>query len=134
MRTFQLSDATSHKFWNIEVKDKTFTVTFGKIGTNGQSQIKTFKDAATAQSEADKLIKEKTKKGYVETTPKASAPKINANNKPNASPARSNALRAPVIVRKSPRRTSPPGRNRSATSCAAGKEARAIGRTCCVPR
>jgi uncharacterized protein (TIGR02996 family) len=71
MRTFQLSDATSHKFWNIDVKDNTFTVTFGKIGTAGQVQTKAFKDAATAQAEADKLIKEKTKKGYQETTPKA---------------------------------------------------------------
>ena len=42
--------------------------------------------------------------------------------------------RAPVIVRRSPGRMSPPGRNRSATSCAAGKEARAIGRTCCFLR
>ena len=33
-----------------------------------------------------------------------------------------NAPRAPVILRRSPRRMSPPGRNRSATSCAAGKE------------
>src|SRR5262245_2842884 len=74
MRTFQLSDATSHKFWNIDVQGKSFTVTYGKIGTNGQLQTKTFKDAVTAQAEADKLIREKTKKGYVETTPKASAP------------------------------------------------------------
>ena len=72
MRTFQLSDATSHKFWNIEVKGNAYTVTYGKIGTAGQTQTKTFKDAATAQAEADKIIKEKTKKGYAETTPKAS--------------------------------------------------------------
>jgi uncharacterized protein (TIGR02996 family) len=71
MRTFQLSDSTSHKFWNIDVKGNSFTVTYGKIGTAGQSQTKTFKDAAAAQAEADKLIKEKTKKGYAETTPKA---------------------------------------------------------------
>jgi uncharacterized protein (TIGR02996 family) len=73
MRTFELSDASSHKFWNIDMKDKSFTVTFGKIGTAGQVQTKTFKDAATAQAEADKLIKEKTKKGYQETTLTASA-------------------------------------------------------------
>jgi uncharacterized protein (TIGR02996 family) len=73
MRTFQFSDAKSHKFWNIDVQGNAFTVTYGKIGTAGQTQTKTFKDAATAQAEADKLVKEKTKKGYVETTPKASA-------------------------------------------------------------
>jgi uncharacterized protein (TIGR02996 family) len=71
MRTFQFSDAKSHKFWNIDVQGSAFTVTFGKIGTAGQTQTKTFKDDATAQAEADKLVKEKTKKGYVETTPKA---------------------------------------------------------------
>jgi uncharacterized protein (TIGR02996 family) len=71
MRTFQFSDAKSHKFWNIDVQGKSFTVTFGKIGTAGQSQTKTFATPAAAQAEADKLIKEKTKKGYTETTPKA---------------------------------------------------------------
>ncbi len=72
MRTFQFSDAKSHKFWNIDVQGNSFTVTYGKIGAAGQTQTKTFKDAAAAQTEADKLIKEKTKKGYHETTPKAS--------------------------------------------------------------
>jgi uncharacterized protein (TIGR02996 family) len=81
MRTFELNDGTSRKFWNIAVKDKTFTVTFGKIGTKGQSQTKTFKDAATAQAEADKLIKEKTKKGYKETTQRALASEEDAFQK-----------------------------------------------------
>lgn len=78
MRTFQFSDAKSHKFWNIDVQGNSFTVTYGKIGTAGQSQTKSFKDNATAQAEADKLIKEKTKKGYTETTPKASASEADA--------------------------------------------------------
>ena len=72
MRTFQFSDAKSHKFWNIEVKGNDFTVTYGKIGTSGQTQTKTFATPEKAQAEADKLIREKTGKGYVETTPKAS--------------------------------------------------------------
>ena len=71
MRTFQFSDATSHKFWNIEVQGKSFTVTYGKIGTPGQTLTKSFPTAGIAQAEAEKLIKEKTKKGYSETTPKA---------------------------------------------------------------
>src|SRR5262245_5953316 len=73
MRTFQFSDATSHKFWNIAVKDTYYEVTFGKVGAAGQRQRKTFATAADAQAEMDKLIKEKLKKGYVETTPTASA-------------------------------------------------------------
>ena len=73
MRTFQFSDAKSHKFWNIDVQGTGFTVTYGKVGAKGQTQTKTFADAAAAQAEADKLIREKLKKGYTETTPKASS-------------------------------------------------------------
>jgi uncharacterized protein (TIGR02996 family) len=73
MRTFQFSDAKSHKFWNIDVQGIGFTVTYGKVGTAGQSQIKRFASAAKAQSEAAKLVREKTAKGYRETTPKAAA-------------------------------------------------------------
>jgi uncharacterized protein (TIGR02996 family) len=73
MRTFQYSDAKSHKFWNIDVQGTGFTVTYGKVGTAGQSQTKSFGSAEKAQAEADKLIREKTGKGYRETTPKAAA-------------------------------------------------------------
>ncbi len=72
MRTFQFSDAKSHKFWNIDVTDTSFTVTYGKIGTAGQTQIKDWPTAEKAQSEAEKLVREKTGKGYTETTPQAS--------------------------------------------------------------
>lgn len=81
MRTFQCSDATSHKFWNIAVKDTYYEVTFGKIGSAGQRQRKNFASAAQAQAEADKLVKEKLKKGYVETTPAATASEEEAFHK-----------------------------------------------------
>ena len=48
MRTFEFSDATSHKFWNIEIKDTYYQVKFGKIGSAGQTQRKTFATAAEA--------------------------------------------------------------------------------------
>jgi uncharacterized protein (TIGR02996 family) len=70
MRTFQYSDAKSHKFWNIEVSGSSFTVTYGKVGAAGQTQTKSFATAKAAQAEADKLIRGKLIKGYVETTPK----------------------------------------------------------------
>ncbi len=78
MRTFQYSDAKSHKFWNIAVSGNSFTVTYGKVGSAGQSHTKTFVSPEKAQAEADKLIREKRKKGYVETTPRASAPEAEA--------------------------------------------------------
>jgi uncharacterized protein (TIGR02996 family) len=71
MRTFEFRDGKSSKFWNIELRGDTFTVTFGKIGAKGQTQTKKFADAATARKEHDKLVKEKLGKGYVETTPAA---------------------------------------------------------------
>jgi len=39
---------------------------YGKIGTPGQQTLKEFGDAAAAKKEYDKLVHEKTKKGYVE--------------------------------------------------------------------
>jgi uncharacterized protein (TIGR02996 family) len=69
MRTFEKHDARSHKFWMIDVRGKSFTVTYGKVGTSGQAQTKSFATAEKSQAAADKLIREKTAKGYVETTP-----------------------------------------------------------------
>src|SRR5438309_2370843 len=78
MRTFQYSDAKSHKFWNIEVSGIRFTVTYGKVGAAGQTQTKTCASAEKARAEADKLIREKLKKGYFETTPRAAVPEAEA--------------------------------------------------------
>jgi uncharacterized protein (TIGR02996 family) len=74
MRSFTYSDAKSHKFWNIDLQGKSFTVTYGRQGSAGQSQTKKFSDEAKAQKEHDKLVKEKLAKGYVETTPSAAKP------------------------------------------------------------
>ncbi|MBM3339977.1 MAG: WGR domain-containing protein [Betaproteobacteria bacterium] len=65
-RRFEYCDEKSNKFWEIEVIDKALTVTYGKIGTDGQSVTKKFKSADAALTEAEKQISEKTKKGYVE--------------------------------------------------------------------
>jgi predicted DNA-binding WGR domain protein len=73
MRRFEFSDGKSNKFWEIALEGNTFTVTFGRIGTSGQTQTKTFDTAAKAEAEHDKLVKEKTKKGYVETESSAPA-------------------------------------------------------------
>jgi predicted DNA-binding WGR domain protein len=59
-------DAKSSKFWNIELSGNTYTVTYGRIGTDGQILSKSFVDDATAKKGMDKLIKEKLGKGYVD--------------------------------------------------------------------
>ena len=71
MRRFEFSDSTSNKFWEVDVKGKTLNVTFGKIGTKGQSKPKDFATPEKAKAEMEKLIKEKTSKGYVEVGGKA---------------------------------------------------------------
>jgi predicted DNA-binding WGR domain protein len=65
-REFRLTSDTSNKFWAIQLKDSSFTVHFGRVGTAGQSQEKTFPTPEAARREYDKLIKEKTGKGYTE--------------------------------------------------------------------
>ncbi len=65
-REFHFISGGSSKFWAIELKGESFDVTYGKIGTSGTTQTKSFADAATAQKAYDKLVQEKTSKGYVE--------------------------------------------------------------------
>ncbi|EMF92177.1 leucine rich repeat protein [Leptospira santarosai str. ST188] len=59
-------DEGSNKFWSIDVSGSTFTVTFGKVGSSGQSSVKTFHDEQECLKEAEKLLREKLKKGYLE--------------------------------------------------------------------
>ena len=64
MRRFELVEGKSSKFWEIELNGDSFDVRWGRIGTNGQSQTKSFANTAKAQAEHDKLVAEKTGKGY----------------------------------------------------------------------
>ncbi|MDC0716172.1 WGR domain-containing protein [Nannocystis bainbridge] len=67
-RRFEFVEGTSKKFWEVTVEGDCMTVCFGRVGTAGSAKDKTFGDADEAQRQASKLIAEKTKKGYVETT------------------------------------------------------------------
>jgi predicted DNA-binding WGR domain protein len=83
VRRFELSEGTSHKFWQIALDGSAFTVTWGRIGTNGQTQTKTFESAGKAQKEHDKLVDEKVKKGYAEVNgASAGPPAPSATKKP----------------------------------------------------
>ena len=59
-------DKKSNKFWNLEVKGKTFTTSYGRIGTIGQSNTKSFWSDQQCERAAKKIIASKVKKGYVE--------------------------------------------------------------------
>lgn len=64
MPRYEFSEGSSNKFWQIDLSGKSFTTTYGKIGTSGQTTVKSFSDNAAAKKEYDKLIAEKVKKGY----------------------------------------------------------------------
>lgn len=66
-------DAKSSKFWNIQLEGSSHTVTYGRIGSAGQSATKSFASEELARKDAEKLIKEKLGKGYVEATADAPA-------------------------------------------------------------
>jgi predicted DNA-binding WGR domain protein len=65
MPRYELIDAKSSKFWEIERNDAALTITYGKIGTDGRTEEKSFDDATAAEKAYAKLVAEKTKKGYV---------------------------------------------------------------------
>jgi predicted DNA-binding WGR domain protein len=64
---FEYKDAVSNKFWEINLKGKIITLTYGKIGAKGQKTLKDdFVNAAGAKKFAESKIRKKTNKGYVE--------------------------------------------------------------------
>lgn len=65
-RRFELVEGGSSKFWEITQEGSSFTVRYGRVGTQGQTQKKDFPSEAQAQAAAAKLIAEKTGKGYTE--------------------------------------------------------------------
>ncbi|BCQ35246.1 MolR family transcriptional regulator [Erwinia rhapontici] len=65
MTTLIYQDEKSHKFWTIVQKQQELHLSWGRVGTQGQSQIKSFDDDEQARKACEKLIKEKSRKGYL---------------------------------------------------------------------
>jgi predicted DNA-binding WGR domain protein len=68
-RYFEFVGGTSAKFWEIGTSGSDVTVRFGRIGTEGQTQVKNLADADAAAKHVEKLIASKLAKGYLETVP-----------------------------------------------------------------
>lgn len=66
VRYFEYVDDKSSKFWSINVVGSSVTVTFGRIGTQGQAKTKSFPSAGAAAKFASDLVDEKVGKGYEE--------------------------------------------------------------------
>ncbi len=65
-RRFEFIEGTSRKFWEVSISGNNVTVRYGRLGTNGQSQTKSFTSPAAAAQHSDKQINAKLAKGYRE--------------------------------------------------------------------
>ncbi len=66
VRHFTFADGKSDKFWEIKLAGTEVQVRYGRTGTNGQTNVKSFDTPAKALAHAEKLIEEKVGKGYEE--------------------------------------------------------------------
>jgi predicted DNA-binding WGR domain protein len=64
--SLECEEGGSHKFWRARCEGTTLYVNFGRIGTNGQTQVKQFASAAECEKELASLERSKRKKGYQE--------------------------------------------------------------------
>ena len=112
-RYFEFSEGTSNKFWEVWVEGTKVLTRYGKIGASGQTTIKDEGSPAGAQKLHDKLVGEKTKKGYQEKggsggaaapAPAAAAPAAKKAAAPAASPPPPPAAKGPVVVEEGFRR------------------------------
>ena len=73
-RYFEFVEGTSSKFWEIWREGTQVMTHYGRIGSDGQTTLKDEGDEAKAIKLHDKLVAEKTTKGYAEKTGGAAAP------------------------------------------------------------
>ena len=71
--SLQLVDGSSKKFWRARVEGSTLYVNYGRIGTNGQTQVKELGSEDKARKELDKVAGSKRKKGYADDGDAAAA-------------------------------------------------------------
>jgi predicted DNA-binding WGR domain protein len=65
-RYFEFVEGSSSKFWEVRLEGTAVMTRYGRIGSDGQETMKEYDSDAKAKKEYDKLVAEKTKKGYVE--------------------------------------------------------------------
>jgi predicted DNA-binding WGR domain protein len=75
MQRFEFSEGTSNKFWEVMVAGAALTTRWGKIGGSVNQRVAELGSAEAAIRERDKLIREKTGKGYREVGTKAKSSK-----------------------------------------------------------
>ncbi|HEY0491485.1 MAG TPA: AAA domain-containing protein [Telluria sp.] len=66
VRSLHFEQGSSRKFWRAALRGNELTVSYGRIGSNGQSLLKQFDTPERAMREMEKLVDEKLRKGYLE--------------------------------------------------------------------
>jgi predicted DNA-binding WGR domain protein len=79
--TLTFQEGNSNKFYTLSLEESKLTIQFGRVGSAGQTQVKTFKSSSDALKQYQTLLAEKKKKGYVE---EASTAKPAGTAKPRA--------------------------------------------------
>lgn len=73
-RRFEMVEGSSSKFWEVRVEGDVVETRYGRIGTDGQFTRKSAGSPDAANKMCEKLIREKTGKGYVEVGAKVAPP------------------------------------------------------------
>jgi uncharacterized protein (TIGR02996 family) len=102
-RYFEFSEGTSNKFWEVWREGVSVFTRYGKIGATGQLTVKKLGSDADAKKLHDKLVGEKTGKGYVEAGGKQAAGKAagkatTGKAKATTGKAKPEAAAAPEVV------------------------------------
>lgn len=77
----ELVKGKSAKFWEVAQNGAEVTVTFGRIGTSGQTQRRSYNDSAAAEADAQRQLNSKLKKGYRAVAAAAGAKKKQSASK-----------------------------------------------------
>jgi predicted DNA-binding WGR domain protein len=120
MRRFELNEGKSSKFWEVSQVTSELHIRWGRIGTTGQSQTKSFADEAKAAAALDKLIREKVAKGYQEVG------SVNGSDGATADAAASPAEATVAQASAEPAKTPAPDVRADSTSFAAEDELPAV--------
>ena len=97
----RLEDTSEDKFWQIERRDTTLRISFGKIGHGGQTRIKRCKSESEADDEIETLVAEKIKQGFSEVEGDGDGGEAKPAPKPAPAPAPAKAA-APVAAAPAP--------------------------------
>ena len=88
-------EGAAHKFYEVTVTGCEVIIRYGRIGTNGTIQNKTYPTAEKATAEANKKIKQKLKKGYEHSV--MGVRKKRPITRRQVTSSRSSAKKAPIL-------------------------------------